>query len=333
VTFLRHPVDRTISHYKYLRNIFDIGGTSVSDGIGPEKTIDKWCSENTFTHDFHVKFLTQRFLDRASGDGPVTDSDLERALKVLDDFYFIGITENFDEDAPYLYHELGVHTFFGRKNVSKTYQISTDISRSRDYINGLNTRDMDLYEYAKKRSADFKERHSDFKRIVRDMVHEANVGKKVSVIIPNYNYETYIRETIDSAIAQTYKNWEIIIVDDGSTDNSVNIIKEYAERYPGKIRVFTHPGGGNRGIVQTYKYALSLADGDYVAFLEADDIWDEKCLESKVAVLNKHKDVLLVYSDVHMFGDQEKRITRIKKNLHVLVGKRERTSRSLRATC
>lgn len=90
---------------------------------------------------------------------------------------------------------------------------------------------------------------------------------KISVIIPVYNAEKYIRETLNSIINQSYKNWEIILVENGSEDKSPDIIREYEKKYP-EIRMIKGPGKGpgparNRG--------LKLAKGDYIVFADADD--------------------------------------------------------------
>ena len=90
---------------------------------------------------------------------------------------------------------------------------------------------------------------------------------KISVIISVYNAEKYIRETLNSIIDQSYKNWEIILVENGSEDKSPDIIREYEKKYP-EIRMIKGPGKGpgparNRG--------LKLAKGDYIVFADADD--------------------------------------------------------------
>lgn len=91
--------------------------------------------------------------------------------------------------------------------------------------------------------------------------------KKISVIIPVYNAEKYLRETLDSIIKQSYENWEIILVENGSKDKSPEIIREYEEKYS-EIRMIKGPGKGpgparNRG--------LKLAKGEYIVFADADD--------------------------------------------------------------
>ena len=95
-----------------------------------------------------------------------------------------------------------------------------------------------------------------------------------TIIMTSYNYDQYIDAAIDSVISQTHKDWELIIVDDGSQDNSLNIINEYVEKHPGKIKLFTHPGNANKGIKASYELGFSKSTGEFAAFLESDDLWE-----------------------------------------------------------
>jgi len=127
--------------------------------------------------------------------------------------------------------------------------------------------------------------------------------KKVSVILPSYNYEMCVGDAIDSVLSQTYRNWELILVDDGSSDASPEILERYQREFPGKIRVYFHEGRRNRGLIETYRLGLEKCSGDYVAFIEADDVWFPENLARKIAVLDHHPDVAVVHSGVEMFGD------------------------------
>jgi glycosyltransferase involved in cell wall biosynthesis len=91
---------------------------------------------------------------------------------------------------------------------------------------------------------------------------------KVSVIIPVYNAEKFLSETIESVIAQTYPDWEIIAVDDGSTDRSLEILRKYEQRLPSKIHVITQR---NSGVSIARNNAIAIAKGEYIAFLDHDD--------------------------------------------------------------
>jgi glycosyltransferase involved in cell wall biosynthesis len=127
---------------------------------------------------------------------------------------------------------------------------------------------------------------------------------RVSVVTASYNYADYIRETIESVINQTYDNWELIIVDDGSRDNSVDVIKEYCKK-DSRIKLFTHPNNENLGLKDTLLLGVKEAKGEWIAFLESDDIFKENALEEKVKVADSNPDVKIVFSDVEMFGDEE----------------------------
>lgn len=95
----------------------------------------------------------------------------------------------------------------------------------------------------------------------------------VSVIMPFYNVAPYIAEAIESVIGQTHPGWELLLADDGSSDGSTAIAEKYETAFPGKIRLLHHPGGGHRGTVAARNLAIGEATGDFLAFLDADDVW------------------------------------------------------------
>ena len=92
-------------------------------------------------------------------------------------------------------------------------------------------------------------------------------AKKISVIIPMYNAEKYIKKTLNSIIEQSYQNWEIIIIENGSEDKSPDIIREYEKKYP-EIRMIK---GSGKGPGPARNKGLKLAKGDYIVFVDADD--------------------------------------------------------------
>ncbi len=106
----------------------------------------------------------------------------------------------------------------------------------------------------------------------------------VSIITPTFNHENYISDCIRSAQAQTYSNWEMIIVDDGSTDTTYSIAKSFAENDK-RIQVFTQKNIGIFRLSETYNFALSKSKGKYIAVLEGDDIWLTKKLALQVPTL------------------------------------------------
>ena len=119
----------------------------------------------------------------------------------------------------------------------------------------------------------------------------STLSPSVAVIIPCYNRESFIRETIDSALSQTYRNIETIVVDDGSTDNSRKILDSYKDR----IRVLEHPGGVNRGQSATINLGLRSSKSEYVAILDSDDVWVPHKIERQVHFLERNPEFGLVY--------------------------------------
>lgn len=117
----------------------------------------------------------------------------------------------------------------------------------------------------------------------------------VSVIIPFLNAEKFIHEAIESVFAQTYDNWELFLVDDGSTDASTEIARRYAEESPEKVRYLEHPAHQNRGVSASRNLGVSRAKGKYVATLDADDVWLSQKLARQVAVLRSHPKAAMTY--------------------------------------
>jgi teichuronic acid biosynthesis glycosyltransferase TuaG len=107
--------------------------------------------------------------------------------------------------------------------------------------------------------------------------------KLVSIITPSFNSSAYITETIESVLGQSFQNWELLIVDDCSTDNSYTIVKEF-EKKDNRIKVFKmETNSGCPAIPRNY--ALRESKGDYVAFLDSDDIWHNKKLEWQINIM------------------------------------------------
>ncbi|MES2646164.1 MAG: glycosyltransferase family 2 protein [Bacteroidota bacterium] len=104
----------------------------------------------------------------------------------------------------------------------------------------------------------------------------------VSIITSFLNEEQLIEETIQTVLAQTYANWEYILIDDGSTDSSTQIAKAYAEKYPGKIIYYEHENHKNIGVSPSRNVGVRLATGEYIALLDGDDLWLPEKLERQV---------------------------------------------------
>lgn len=125
----------------------------------------------------------------------------------------------------------------------------------------------------------------------------------ISVIVTSYNYRQYIGVTLDSLLSQTYSRFEILVVDDGSKDGSVELIRSYTERDK-RIRLLTHPGGENRGLIQSVRLGLSRAAGDYVAFCESDDYWSVDHLDKLVYCINRYGNAVLISNGIRCFGEE-----------------------------
>jgi glycosyltransferase involved in cell wall biosynthesis len=113
---------------------------------------------------------------------------------------------------------------------------------------------------------------------------------KVSIVTIFFNTEKFLEEAIASAIAQTYNGWELLLIDDGSSDRSTEIALEYARQYPEKIRYLEHQNHQNLGMSAARNLGINNAKGEYISFLDADDIWLPNKLEQQVAMLESHPD-------------------------------------------
>jgi glycosyltransferase involved in cell wall biosynthesis len=121
-----------------------------------------------------------------------------------------------------------------------------------------------------------------------------NTKPLVSGIIIFLNGEKFIEEAIASVFAQTYENWELLLVDDGSTDNSTEIAKQYAQKYPEKVCYLEHENHQNRGMSATRNLGISNAKGEYIAFLDADDIWLPQKLEKQLETFHLQPEAAVV---------------------------------------
>lgn len=134
---------------------------------------------------------------------------------------------------------------------------------------------------------------------------------KISIILASYNYAQYIQEAIESVIAQSYPDWELIIVDDGSSDNSVEIIKFYCEK-DDRIKLFQHQNCANKGLIQTILLGLEHSKGEWVAFLESDDVFNQNNLSQKIKIIEEGKrerrqEVKLIFNKVNFLWESDVR--------------------------
>ena len=115
---------------------------------------------------------------------------------------------------------------------------------------------------------------------------------KVSVIIPTFNYGKYIEKAIDSVLSQTYKDFEIIVVDDGSTDNTKEIIET---KYKDKVRYFYQE---NKGAPAARNRGIKESNGKYIGFLDADDFFLENKIEEQIKLVNEQKKITVICDGV-----------------------------------
>lgn len=128
---------------------------------------------------------------------------------------------------------------------------------------------------------------------------------KISIVMTSYNYADYIKEAIESVLAQTYSNWELVIVDDGSTDDSVEVIKSY-KRKDGRIKLYQHENGKNKGLASSVKLGVEKAESEWIAFLESDDKYTPNSLEEKIKAIEENTKIDLIFSNLEMIQDEEK---------------------------
>lgn len=134
---------------------------------------------------------------------------------------------------------------------------------------------------------------------------------KFSILTTSYNYEKYIEETIQSVLSQTYADFEYIIIDDCSNDNSVEIIKKYMEK-DNRIKLYTHDK--NQGLISTFAEGIKKCSGNYIIFVESDDKIEPNYIEEKIKAIKKYPDAAVIFNQVNPVGD-EKRVEACKKHL------------------
>ena len=131
----------------------------------------------------------------------------------------------------------------------------------------------------------------------------------VSIIMPSYNTAKYIGESIQSVLAQTYTNWELIIVDDCSTDNTDEVVASIKDS---RIRYLKNDK--NSGAAVSRNRALREARGRWIAFLDSDDLWLPSKLESQIRLLGEHDDAAVAFSYYEKISEQGERAGRIIKS-------------------
>src|SRR5262249_32741505 len=129
------------------------------------------------------------------------------------------------------------------------------------------------------------------------MIDFRELSPLVSIIVPAYNYGSLISQTLDSLLNQSYKNWECWVVDDGSTDNTSEVVEGYCNSDPR----FKYLSQTNRGPGVARNDGIKRSRGSYIQFLDADDLLEERKIEHHVVFLEENPEVDLVYSGVRYF--------------------------------
>lgn len=136
----------------------------------------------------------------------------------------------------------------------------------------------------------------------------------VSIIMPAYNCEDFIAETIESVEKQTYQEWELLIVDDCSTDKTRDIVEAYRKK---DERIILYKNGNNRGAAYSRNRAVKYAKGEFIAFLDSDDLWEKNKLEIQISFMKKNSCPFscTYYKKIDETGNETGEIVKSKKEL------------------
>jgi glycosyltransferase involved in cell wall biosynthesis len=130
---------------------------------------------------------------------------------------------------------------------------------------------------------------------------EITRGPLISAIIIFFNEERFLEEAIESVFAQTYDNWELLLVDDGSTDQSTEIAQRYSARYPEKVSYLQQEGHQNLGMSSSRNLGIRNAKGTYIAYLDGDDVWLPNMLEKQVSILESQPQAVMVSAPLKLW--------------------------------
>lgn len=128
---------------------------------------------------------------------------------------------------------------------------------------------------------------------------------KVTVVIPNYNYGPFIAETLHSVLKQTYQDFEVIVIDDGSKDQSCQIVEDLKLQFKGRLRLIRQK---NQGVAVARNTGITAAQGEFIAFLDADDIWLESTLATTMKFLQDNSNYGMVYGNTEFFESKTGKI-------------------------
>lgn len=141
---------------------------------------------------------------------------------------------------------------------------------------------------------------------------------EVSIITCFLNTDQYLEEAITSVLKQEYENWELLLIDDGSSDNSSQIAKYYASRYSNKIYYYEHEKHANKGLSASRNLGIKVSSGEFLTFLDADDVWRPQLLSGLLNLIEQH-DVSLVCEATEYWYDWK---DKGKENCVIQIGSR-----------
>jgi glycosyltransferase involved in cell wall biosynthesis len=133
-----------------------------------------------------------------------------------------------------------------------------------------------------------------------------NLRPQVSIIIPNFNRENLIIETLDSVLQQTFANWECIIIDDRSTDNSENVINNYIKK-DNRFRFYKRNANSRKGANTCRNLGIQISKGEYILFLDSDDILNKNCLKRRVEVIEEYNTDFVIF-DTSVYNFNKKNV-------------------------
>lgn len=136
----------------------------------------------------------------------------------------------------------------------------------------------------------------------------------VSVITPIYNGYKYIDQCVESVVLQSYENWELLLIDDGSTDQSLEKIYKWINK-DSRIKFLAHPNNSNKGVSLTRNLGITYSSGKYIALLDCDDIWFSEKLQKQVEILEDDPELTLVYCKAVVIDDDGFSLDKSNKNI------------------
>ena len=128
----------------------------------------------------------------------------------------------------------------------------------------------------------------------------------ISVIINCYNSEKFLKQCIKSVLSQTYKNWEIIFFDNNSSDQSVKILNSFIDK---RIKFFNNKKRNHLKLYKARNLAINKANGEYITFLDTDDMWKKNKLEKQIKLIVKDPDIKIIYSNYLVIDENKKNLS------------------------